>query len=192
MIYFVYAINSKHRNYIYVGLTNNLQHTLNLDGSKVRTKPAPFAKAPEMIEVLAEISAYNDGKSPPVKLYSEIADIFYNLIQLQVTDSQFALGYEEQITTLANTLGLSTMQVKRLVIAKYHTRFYTHKGVSVFEEEEAQIALELENIPIADQEKTSRFYDAVNILWNQILSPRLQQLAGSSHQRNLTITDRFR
>ena len=162
------------------GETNDLRNCQNFDGTSVRTKPASFAKAPEVFEVIAEISAFLEDKpgATTEKLYSEIADIFYNLFHLIQTDSDFATPYSKWIEALADVLGLTVVQVGHFVLAKYRLRMYDNLGKNSFEAENDEIRVVLNEIGAASKDQISNFYSALNTLWNQCLSLRLEQLGG--------------
>lgn len=170
------------------GKTNDLRRCVNFDGSPVRTKPAPLAKTPELFEIFAEVSAFLEEK-PGVtadKLYSEIADAFYNLFHLVQIDSDFANSYSKWIDFLAGSLNLTTIQAGYLVAAKYCHRMYKNDGKNDFVGEDAEIQVVLEKIGVGSKTQISFFYETLNKVWNYCLKPRLLQLKGE-YMRNMAL-----
>lgn len=161
------------------GETNDLRVIPDFTGNKARTKPAEYYKPPERAEVLGIIAEYTEGKIDDTeKVISEMADVFYNLIQLTETDSEFKDTYIKWINFLARSIEFSNEQINAIIIAKYHHRMFKNDGKNDFDRENLLIAQMTEKgqIPKLTKKNASDFATLVNTICNRILISRLEML----------------
>ncbi|MCB9813584.1 MAG: hypothetical protein H6772_04220 [Pseudomonadales bacterium] len=178
------------------GKTNDLRFIFQFTGDPVRTKPAEYFKPPERDEVIGAISDYTDGKTNEdnaaiAKVISEIADVFYNLIQLTETDPDFKETYILWFNQLAISLGYTHEQAMAVAIAKYHHRMFKNGGKNDFEKENQLIVemLTSDQIPQLTKKTASNFAALVNILCNQVLISRLTMLKAEFNLSKRNVAD---
>lgn len=142
-----------------------------------------FYKSPEADELRAEASFYLNGEHSVGSsiVFSEIADIFYNLFHLEIVDVSNQKQYKSWNQALQKILGLNTGQIIQLVAAKYHHRMFKNGGANGFNMEDNKIAdllrifyKDLEEIDI--KLRVSNFLRMTDILFDRILVDRLKSL----------------
>lgn len=98
-------------------------------GKHVREKFSLYPKVVEIQEVIAIISAFLDEKTTDIcAVFSEIADVFYNLLQAKTTDPSGVLIYDEIILLLCKTLEITYEDMLKLTAAKYAVRYIRNLG----------------------------------------------------------------
>ncbi len=149
-------------------------------GITIYTKKANHVKAPEIFEAASAISDHFERERNVPNVLSELADVWYNLIQLTQLDPDFSVTYKKCVDQLREAVGYSTRDAFLLIHAKYQLRFYDNKGVKEHNEEIEAIKFLLkgENIdPIAtpSDEELNKAYRLLNKMSVTILKPRLLQ-----------------
>lgn len=170
-------------------ISNNLRDEINLDETRVRKKESRWAKASEHDELIAALSQFIEHYPgiPAHKVYSEMADVFWNLIQLTSTDQDFHQVYESLVHKISNSANLSKGQVGILVITKYATRLYRHQGKTNHEIEDAQIEQLrfgvpddtgnlVKLVPDIDEAKASIVFDVMQKAVKPLLVSRFEQM----------------
>lgn len=166
----------------------NLRDAQNIDGSRARRKKTDWAKASEHDELIAVLSNFIEEYpgTPPEKVYSEMADVFWNLIHLTSTDSAAIDMYMETVDQLAAAAGINRKHAGVMVIAKYQTRLYEFAGNNHHGIEDAEIARlmfgawaggdEQAVLPELNAKVASTVFDVVQKVIRIKLDSRLDQL----------------
>ncbi len=180
------AIPAEHKILFLIGdRMNDVTQARDFQGKRIYTKEADFPRPPEISEVNAAISRYDDtGRNDLAPVLSETADIFYNLAQLSGLDPDFKDEYRKWINNLARGMGLDVQELLGLAIVKYRKRLFQNNGrKDVPKEEELLQRCIRENMsqggfsvkkPTDDGLK--KFYRVVNLFANTVLVPRWHQL----------------
>lgn len=110
------------------------------------------------------------------EVLSEIADVFYNLLNIHTLDDTY--DYTQDIVELCRALGFSPEQAFKLVVAKYHARYVTQQGIKNIEDENLAVArlIEAGEIPLPTLGKLSKGFGEIHIIVKRTLEPRLLQL----------------
>lgn len=115
---------------------SDLGCTTDFAGNRVRTKAQEdHWKAPELHELVGVASVYMEGKNPDVTeavVFSEVVDLFYNLLHLQITDPEKSAWYSEWVNHLAKALELDLFSIIKMLVSKYHTRMFKNGGKNNF------------------------------------------------------------
>ncbi|HYD35616.1 MAG TPA: hypothetical protein VD999_06110 [Vitreimonas sp.] len=175
----------------YPGYSQDLTILTDFDGNKLRTKQHdPYFKAAERTEIEGTLSCYLDGKDNYTRaaVFSEVADLFYNLFHLKKTDQNYQSIYNSWIESFAKSLELSVHDVALVVAAKYHVRMFKNDSSSSYASEDEAIETVLQNClgtktEAEVKECLSRFLKGVEIFFNQIVPVRMQELGGHRYQQ---------
>ncbi|OGJ37426.1 MAG: hypothetical protein A2383_02410 [Candidatus Pacebacteria bacterium RIFOXYB1_FULL_39_46] len=139
-------------------------------------------KAPEADEVRTVISFYLDGKygiDLPI-VFSEIADIFYNLFHLEITDPENRDQYQKWNQALRKMLGLELTQIIKIIAAKYHYRMFKNGGTNSPKENDFIKSLLGSFYPNANEahlkQRVSNFLRMADLLFDKVLVDRLKKL----------------
>lgn len=128
---------------------NDITACLDLDGKPIYTHTPDYTKYPEIAEFNAAVLNYSEfpkgereakkeefGKLK-VKVVSEVADIFHNLVTLTKLDDEREKSYLKWINQIASTLGYSVRDCLLLSASKYKKRLIDIGRKDLDEEENA-------------------------------------------------------
>lgn len=150
------------------------------DGKEIYTKEANHPKSPEISEATSAISNHFEESRNLPKVLAEIADIWYNLIQLTILDPEFEKSYMLCIDKLCETLGFSRQQAYLLTVTKYKCRLIDQQGKKDIPEEIERITALVENnstlLPIPSDEAIAEAFRVINRMGEKVLKTRLLQL----------------
>lgn len=164
------------------GDSEDVRRAVDMDGNPIYTKHADHAKPAEFAEALHAISDHLESERNLPKVLSEIADVYYNIIQLSVLDPEFRDVYRTCMQRLSDNLGLTLHQAALLVIAKYKHRLIDNNGKKDIPGELAVVARLLNEgegdgplIPTPSDEQLDEAFNTIGEMKNTIFKPRLIQ-----------------
>lgn len=151
------------------------------NGIPIYTKTADHVKAPEIVEAISAISDHFEREQNVPNVLLEIADVWYNLVQLTQLDTDFAPTYQKCIDELCSTLGYSRREAYKLVVLKYKVRFIDKEGGKSHSDERKEIVSQLRgehsyHLPTPTDASLNDAYRLLNKMSATILRPRLLQL----------------
>lgn len=179
------AIPAEHKILFLIGdRMNDVTQAKDFQGKPIYTKEADFPRPPEISEVNAAISRYDDtGRKDLAPVLSETADIFYNLAQLRGLDPDFKDEYSKWLGTLAKSIGLDLRELLGLAIIKYRRRLIEKEDKDVPGEEDLLRSCIREDqdqgvfsVKKPADDGLKKFYRVVNLFANTVLVPRWHQL----------------
>ena len=117
--------------------TFDVTELVGLDGRKAYTRvlPRDRIKTPEVFEFFTAASDHDDlvdeyieqGKEDqipiPVKALSELADLVYNILQLERLDSVNTSNYRDHLNRIVGQTGLTLNQMLLITLIKYNFRY---------------------------------------------------------------------
>jgi|GEM_PF-2731935 hypothetical protein len=165
----------------------NLACVNDFAGNRVRTKSQEqYWKAPELHELVGLVSIYIEQADDfglglsEAEIFAEIADIFYNLFHLQLTDPEEAERWEFWIESLREAIGLDLFPIIEMLAAKYHTRMFMNDGKNNFNLEDELIleilTREFGNIEVDFKEMFTDVLDLGSVLNRREFNSRLREL----------------